>query len=101
MEILKSIFSIIFEMSLMASVVGLVTLMINKLLKNRISPKWLNILWVVFLVTLINPIKIQSEYSIYNLWNYNNMADEREIIIKEASEEIKEEATENTADNAQ
>lgn len=84
MEILKSIFFVIFEMSLKASVVGIGTLVIKNILKSKISPKWLNILWVIFLVTLINPIKIQSEFSIYNLLNYNSLADEREIIIKEA-----------------
>lgn len=77
MEILKSIFCVLFEMSIVASIIGCVTLLVKNILKYKVSPKWLNVIWIVFLISLVNPIRIQSNFSIYNLFNYEN------IILKE------------------
>lgn len=84
MEILKSIFCVLFEMSIVSSIIGCVTLLIKNILKYKVSPKWLNVIWIVFLISLVNPIRIQSNFSIYNLFNYEN------IILKEEIPKINE-----------
>ena len=85
MEILKSIFYMLIEMSLVASVVGIVTLIIKNIFKSKISPKWLNAIWIVFLIVLINPIRFQSDFSIYNIFDYQKILPfQQENIINEA-----------------
>ena len=86
MEVLKSIFCVMLEMSIVSSIIGVVTLLLNKILKNKISPKWLNIIWIVFLITLVNPFRVQSSFSIYNLLSYDNIinTEEKGIFINEA-----------------
>lgn len=66
MIIFEIIFKRILEMSAIASIIGIITLMIQKILKRKISPKWLMYIWIVYLLVLINPIPIESQFSIYN-----------------------------------
>lgn len=83
MHILNVIFYALLEMSIIASVVGFVIFIIKKVIKFRISPKWLNILWVIFLVVLINPIRIQSEFSLWNVLNYDNIIGTKNVTLRE------------------
>lgn len=84
METFKMIFYVILDMSLVSSVIGVITLILKNILKSKISPKWLITLWVVFLVTLINPFRIQSDFSIYNIINLEMLIDNTDEITKEA-----------------
>ena len=60
------IFYDIMYMSLIATVVGIVILIIKKLFKAKLSPKIYSIFWLVFIVLLAVPIKFESSFSIYN-----------------------------------
>ncbi len=65
-QILSNIFYKIVYMSLIASIIGTIILIINKIFKNKISPKWKSRLWIIFIIMLIVPINIASKISIYN-----------------------------------
>ncbi len=85
MEMIKEILYVLFNMSIIASLTGIITLLIKRLLKYKISPKWLILIWSVFLITLINPFKIQSNFSVYNIISFDKlMADNTNLINKEA-----------------
>mgnify|MGYP003293383291 FL=1 len=86
------IFYDIVYMSLIATIVGIVILIIKKIFGTRLSPKIYNILWLVFIVLLCVPIKIESSFSIYNVIpidvsnisnvNYRDEYDEIKYAIK-------------------
>lgn len=63
---IEPIFNKIIYMSIIASLVGIVILIIRKVLKNQISPTWINRIWLVFIISLIIPIQIKSPISVYN-----------------------------------
>lgn len=65
-QILPNIFYKIVYMSLIASIIGTIILIINKIFKNKISSKWKSRLWIIFIIMLIVPINIASKISIYN-----------------------------------
>lgn len=79
MNIIKLIFSIILEMSIISTIIGIITLILKNIFKTKISPRWLNIIWLVFLITLINPIRLSSNFSIYNFVNYESVAENQDI----------------------
>lgn len=66
MYILEPIFYKIVYMSITASVIGTLILIIRKLLKKQISSKWISRIWIIFIISLIIPIQIKSNVSIYN-----------------------------------
>ena len=98
------IFYDIVYMSLIATIVGIVILIIKKIFGTRLSPKIYNILWLVFIVLLFVPIKIESSFSIYNVIpinvsnisnvNYRDEYDEIKYVDKLAIQDaLKEEET--------
>lgn len=88
MAILTILFKRILEMSLIASIAGLVILSVQKLLRKRLSPKWRNYLWIVFLLILINPISIKCPFSIYNiiLTSSINQEEKKETLDKHTNQ---------------
>ncbi len=54
-------------MSLVASIVGLVILIMKKLFGKKLSPKVNGILWIVFVLALIIPTRFESSFSVYNV----------------------------------
>lgn len=92
------IFYDIVYMSLIATIVGIVILIIKKVFGTKLSPKIYNILWLVFIVLLFVPIKIESGFSIYNAIpidvanisnvNYRDEYDEIKYIDKLASQGV-------------
>lgn len=60
-------FYMLVYMSLVASLVGLAILVIKQLFGKKLSPKVNGILWIVFVLALIIPIRFESSFSIYNI----------------------------------
>jgi len=58
----------VFINSLKASVLILIILTVQYILKNRFSPKWQNMLWILLILRLLLPARIESRYSMYNLF---------------------------------
>lgn len=78
----EMIFYLVLELSMVSSVIGVITLGLKHLWKHKISPKWLMLLWVVFLVSLVNPFRWQSKFSIYNWLHYDSLVPQ-EFILQE------------------
>ena len=68
---LETLFYKIIYMSMIASLIGIVILFIKQLLKKQISPKWITRIWLVFIISLIIPIQVKSNISIYNFLPVN------------------------------
>lgn len=64
--VLSPIFYRLVYMSLIASCVGIVILIIRKIFSKKIPPKWISRLWLLVLIALICPVQISSIFSIYN-----------------------------------
>lgn len=60
------IFYKIVYMSIIASCIGIVILIIRKIFSEKISPKWVSRLWILVLIALLCPVQISSVFSIYN-----------------------------------
>ena len=54
------------NISIITSVTALVILAVRGLLKNKVSPKWLIILWVILAIRLLIPVFPESNLSIFN-----------------------------------
>ncbi len=63
---LEEIFANILSMSTIASLIFVLIMCVRQLLKNKISFSKLNLLWIVFICTLIIPIRFSSPLSIKN-----------------------------------
>lgn len=66
LSLVPSLFYKILYMSIIATVIGSVIIIVRKFLHTKISPKWISIFWILFILALIVPIKIESPFSIYN-----------------------------------
>lgn len=64
---LEPIFYKVVSMAIVASLIGIMILIIKQVLKKKISPKWISRIWLVFIISLIIPIGIKTNFSIYNL----------------------------------
>lgn len=75
----EPIFYQLLYMSIIASVIGVIILLVRKIGKNKISSKWISRIWLIFIISLIVPTFIKSNISIYNLLpdnfanNFNNV----------------------------
>lgn len=65
--IVETIFYKVIYMSIIASFVGVAILTLRGIFKKYISPKWISLIWLIFIITLIIPIQIKSNISIYNI----------------------------------
>lgn len=95
---IEPVFYKIVYMSIIASIIGIVILIIKRILKKEISPKWINRIWLVFLISLIIPIQFKSAISIYNNIPINfeqieNISISREEYIKKSEETIEVNST--------
>ena len=66
MNVVFTIFLKLVKMSVKASIVGLIILVLLKVFKNKIPAKYRILFWVPFIFLLIVPINIESNYSIYS-----------------------------------
>lgn len=60
-------------MSIIATVIGLVILILRKTLHKWISPKCYSMIWLVFIIALICPVPIPSSISIYNYFDVESV----------------------------
>ena len=56
------------NISIITSVTALVILAVRGLLKNKVSPKWLIILWAILAIRLLIPVFPESNLSIFILY---------------------------------
>lgn len=70
--IIENLFANILSMSTIASIVFLMTILVRKFVKNKVSSSRLCLLWIIFICTLIFPLKFSSPLSIRNFINHNN-----------------------------
>jgi bla regulator protein BlaR1 len=64
---MESIFNVVLITSLYGTVVGIVLILIKSLLKNRLSPKWHYLIWIVLIVKLLIPFGPESTVSLFNI----------------------------------
>ncbi len=104
MTILLNVFLHLLEMSMVASLVGLVVLLLQKLLQKKISPRYTNILWIAFLVSLLNPFRLESSFNVYSLLGVNDMVDKfceqvENLMAGSSTSSIKENTMGNQGEN--
>ncbi|PFB30269.1 methicillin resistance protein [Bacillus cereus] len=88
---LPHFFDWLIETSLMASVLVGFILCIKVLFRNKLTPRWQYMLWIVLMIRLLLPWSPDSSYSIYSLLSYNSSVSE--VIQKNTS------SPENTVNN--
>jgi bla regulator protein blaR1 len=68
---LPRLFDWVIETSIMASIVVGLILCVKLLLRDKLSPRWQYILWMIVLVRLLLPWSPESSYSIYSIFSYD------------------------------
>ncbi|PIE92266.1 methicillin resistance protein [Bacillus fungorum] len=88
---LPHFFDWLIETSLMASILVGFILCIKILFRNKLTPRWQYMLWIVLMIRLLLPWSPDSSYSIYSLLSYSSSVSE--VIQKNTS------LPENTVNN--
>ncbi|MEH7420116.1 M56 family metallopeptidase [Bacillus thuringiensis] len=65
-------FDWVIETSIMASILVGLILCIKILLRNKLTPRWQYLLWMILIVRLLLPWSPDSSYSIYSILSYSN-----------------------------
>ncbi|EOQ17761.1 M56 family metallopeptidase [Bacillus cereus] len=73
---LPHFFDWLIETSLMASILVGFILCIKVLFRNKLSPRWQYMLWIVLMIRLLLPWSPDSSYSIYSLLSYSSSVSE-------------------------
>ena len=105
-KIIVGLFCQILYMSIVATVVGAVVLLVRKITNKKISPTCNYMLWLVFVIALIFPISAPSRVSIYNYINIdviknvekeelNHMPKLRDDLNQEKIDVLKQQKTNN------
>ncbi|PEZ08190.1 transcriptional regulator [Bacillus sp. AFS018417] len=68
---LPRFFDWVIETSMMASILVVVILCVKVLLRNKLTPRWNYLLWMVLIVRLLLPWSPESSYSIYSVLSYS------------------------------
>lgn len=63
---MDTIFRLVLMTSLYSSIVGIITIMLKLILKNKLNPKWHYAIWVVFILKLLIPYGPKSSLSLFN-----------------------------------
>ncbi|MCP1306897.1 M56 family metallopeptidase [Paenibacillus tyrfis] len=69
-----SFFDWILETSLMAAVLVGLVLLVKVIARNKLSPRWHYMLWLVIVARLLLPWAPESSFSVYNLLSYGQEA---------------------------
>ncbi|WP_129598104.1 M56 family metallopeptidase [Anaerophilus nitritogenes] len=64
---MENIFNSLLIASFYATVVGVITILIKVVLKNRLSPQWHYIIWIVLILKLLVPFGPKSTVSLFNI----------------------------------
>ncbi|MED1267620.1 M56 family metallopeptidase [Bacillus mycoides] len=73
---LPHFFDRLIETSLMASILVGFILCIKVLFRNKLTPRWQYMLWIVLMIRLLLPWSPDSSYSIYSLLSYSSSVSE-------------------------
>ncbi|MGE1106383.1 M56 family metallopeptidase [Bacillus wiedmannii] len=73
---LPHFFDWLIETSLMASILVGFILCIKVLFRNKLTPRWQYMLWIVLMIRLLLPWSPDSSYSIYSLLSYSSSMSE-------------------------
>ncbi|WP_410491512.1 M56 family metallopeptidase [Bacillus thuringiensis] len=73
---LPHFFDWLIETSLMASILVGFILCIKVLFRNKLTPRWQYMLWIVLMIRLLLPWSPDSSYSIYSLLSYSSSVSE-------------------------
>ncbi|PEQ92532.1 M56 family metallopeptidase [Bacillus cereus] len=73
---LPHLFDWLIETSLMASILVGFILCIKVLFRNKLTPRWQYMLWIVLMIRLLLPWSPDSSYSIYSLFSYRSSVSE-------------------------
>lgn len=73
---LSHFFDWLIETSLMASILVGFILCIKILFRNKLTPRWQYMLWIVLMIRLLLPWSPDSSYSIYSLLSYRSSVSE-------------------------
>ena len=93
-NILSPLFYKIVTISVSASIIGIILLIIKKFLNKKISCKINQIIWILFFISLLIIPKIENKFSIYNFINIDTI-EELSVNIKFNSLETYDNLKEN------
>ncbi len=68
---LSRFFDWVIETSIMASILVGLILCVKTLLRNKLTPRWQYMLWLILIVRLLLPWSPDSSYSIYSILSYS------------------------------
>ena len=69
---LPHFFDWLIETSIMASILVVLILCIKVLFRNKLTPRWQYMLWIILIIRLVLPWSPDSSYSIYSVLTYKN-----------------------------
>lgn len=69
---LPHFFDWLIETSIMASILVVLILCIKVLFRNKLTPRWQYMLWMILIIRLVLPWSPDSSYSIYSVLTYKN-----------------------------
>ncbi|MGQ8813039.1 M56 family metallopeptidase, partial [Bacillus sp. TSA_128.2] len=69
---LPAFFDWMIETSIMASILVGLILCIKVLFRNKLTPRWQYMLWIILMIRLVLPWSPDSSYSIYSVLTYKN-----------------------------
>lgn len=87
----------ILSMSIVATLIGFTIILIKNIFKKQITPKWINRIWLIFIISLILPMQFKSKLSIYNYIPLNFQKIENTVIAR--NEFFKEKKETNEVDS--
>ncbi|RDY27580.1 hypothetical protein CHL78_008935 [Romboutsia weinsteinii] len=70
---MDELFKLILRTSLYGSITGILILFINIIFKNKLTPKWSYLLWLLLVIKLIIPFGPESNVSIFNKFESENL----------------------------
>jgi len=70
---LELVFNWVIKSSIMASILAVLILLVNYVLRNKLDAKWQYAVWMLLIIRLIIPYDIQSPWSIYSLIPNNSV----------------------------
>lgn len=93
---LPRFFDWVIETSIMASILVGLILCVKILLRNKLTPRWQYLLWMILIVRLLLPWSPDSSYSIYSILSYSNgnsVTFQQAPVILSPSKELKQGST--------
>ena len=97
---MENLFNLVFKASLYGSIVGIIILLVKRIFKNKINPKYNYIIWMLLIIKLLVPVGPQSSISLFNISNENQIIEyispTKELELHEMIMRVKDYAKEST-----